>query len=117
MSEIRIRFESYGRYGNNMYIDNVEIYNAVSLPETPYRDSEIEIYPNPSDATFNIVLPERKDKLNMQIRDIRGLLIHSEMIDLSSSRTSYDASRLAPGIYFMSFISSEININKKIIVQ
>ena len=116
-SEIRIRFETFGRFGNNIYIDNVEVSNAVAVQEANGKTEEILIYPNPSDATFNIILPERKEAVEMQIRDISGQLVHSETVDNGTQKAIYNATQLSPGIYFISFTSSEMNVNRKIIVQ
>jgi len=114
---VKIRFETFGKYGNNIYIDNVAISNAVAVENHFLDENEILIYPNPSDATFNIMLPDRKLAVNMNILDIRGQLIHTEEISNTTAITSFDASSLTQGIYIMNFVSEELNVNRKIIVR
>ena len=114
---IRIRFETFGRYGNNIYIDNVAISNSVAIASQEAEEGEILIYPNPSDGSFNIMLPAMKEDVLMRISDVRGHLIHSEQLGNSRSVHQFDASGLPQGIYIMSFISDNLNVNRKIIVR
>ena len=114
---IKIRFETFGRYGNNLYVDNIAISNSVGVKNHFLDEGEILIYPNPSDASFNIMLPERNTSLRMSVMDIRGQLIHTEEISSTEAITSYDATSLPQGIYIMSFVSDEMNVNRKIIVR
>ena len=114
---VKIAFETFGRFGNNIYIDNVEISNSVGLNNHILQDQEILIYPNPSEAIFNIMLPIRKQTLQMSVRTVSGQLMHMESIEASNSMSSFDASALPKGVYVISFVSNEINVNRKIIVR
>lgn len=116
-SGIKIRFESFGRYGNNIFIDNVQVSNAVGLEEPAAEEPEIVIFPNPSDATFNITMPAGHQAMQMQLSDIRGQIVYSKSIAAGQNHFSIDASGLPGGIYILNFSSPEANVNKKIIVQ
>lgn len=117
-SGILIRFETFGRYGNNLYIDNIEVSNSVSVAKHILAENEVVIYPNPSDGTFNILLPaDRKEALQMNVRDARGQLLHAAEIGVHETQSAFDASGLPQGIYVMSFVSGEMSLNKKIIVR
>ncbi|MDT8392469.1 MAG: T9SS type A sorting domain-containing protein [Bacteroidales bacterium] len=116
-SGIKIRFESFGRYGNNIYIDNVQVSNAVAINEPTDRDAGILIYPNPSDATFNIVLPERNGSVSMQVSDMHGKVLYSAIIGMNENTAIFDGSNFRPGIYVMQFTASGFSVNKKIIIQ
>ena len=116
-SNIKIRFETFGRYGNNLYIDNIAISNSVAVETRFLEDQEILIYPNPSDGVFNIVLPARQQNIRMSVTDVRGQLIYAEEIGIHENFTSFDASSLQKGVYIMHFVSDEMNVNRKIIVH
>ncbi|MCK4569721.1 MAG: PKD domain-containing protein [Bacteroidales bacterium] len=116
-NNIKIRFESFGRYGNNLYIDNIQIGNAVVTEEVEAEDRNIQIYPNPSEGIFNIVLDKRNEPVIMSVRDIRGQHIHTEEIGSEKALVHFDATSLPQGIYIISFISNKLNVNKKIIVR
>jgi PKD repeat protein/photosystem II stability/assembly factor-like uncharacterized protein len=116
-SDIKIRFETFGRYGNNIYIDNISISNSVAVENHLLDDKEILIYPNPSEGIFNIMLPARQENIRMSVTDVRGQLIHAEEIGIHENFRSFDASSLQKGVYIMHFVSSEMNVNRKIIVH
>ncbi len=114
---VKIAFESFGRYGNNMYIDNITISNSVGTGEDISDQDDILIYPNPSDGIFNIVLPTHNEGIEMNVRDMHGRLVHAETIEAEASMTRFNAGGLNKGIYVISFVSGEMNVNSKIIVQ
>ncbi len=116
-ANIRIRFETFGRYGNNLYVDNVEVSNAVSVANRYLDEGEIIIYPNPSDGSFNIMLPPHTGKVNLRVTDIRGQVVHSEQVGDGKAVHQFDATSLPQGIYIMSFVSENLNVNRKIIVR
>ncbi|MCK5079818.1 MAG: T9SS type A sorting domain-containing protein, partial [Bacteroidales bacterium] len=114
---VKLAFETFGRYGNNIYIDNIAISNSVGVTNHMIDDQEILVYPNPSEGTFNIMLPDRDQAIRMSVRDVRGQLVHREDIAPDIAVSRFDGSALQKGIYVMSFISDEINVNKKIIIR
>jgi PKD repeat protein/photosystem II stability/assembly factor-like uncharacterized protein len=114
---VKIMFESFGRYNNNIYIDNVEVGDAVGVANHILEEGEIVIYPNPSDDVFNIMLPARKESLQMSIQNVNGQVIYEEMISHSNSVATFDASSVPAGIYMISFVSNELNVVQKIIVR
>ncbi|MCK5765005.1 MAG: PKD domain-containing protein [Bacteroidales bacterium] len=114
---VKLAFETFGRYGNNIYIDNIAISNSVGVTNHILDDKEILVYPNPSEGTFNIMLPDRDQAIRMCVRDVRGQLVHREDIAPDIAVSRFDGSALEKGIYIMSFISDEINVNKKIIIR
>ncbi len=116
-SGIRIRFESVGRYGNNLYIDNVQVANAVSVEE-PYDDNQsVRIWPNPAKTHFNVLLEEGHGPVKMVMTDIRGKQLHAEEIGAGTNSLVFDASSMPGGIYIMRFVSDRINISRKIILR
>ncbi len=63
------------------------------------------------------MLPDRDQAIRMSVRDVRGQLVHREDIAPDIAVSRFDGSALQKGIYVMSFISDEINVNKKIIIR
>jgi hypothetical protein len=113
----KIAFETFGFRGNNLFIDNIEISNSVGLSDVQNAEAEVLIYPNPSEDVFNIILPDRKESILMSIRNLNGQEIWKEDIGKGQNQFSYDASGMPKGIYFISFVSNEMNITRKIVVR
>ncbi|MEE4257010.1 MAG: PKD domain-containing protein, partial [Bacteroidales bacterium] len=114
---VKIAFETFGFRGNNLFIDNIEISNSVGLSDAQYAEAEVLIYPNPSEGIFNIVLPDRKESIRMSIRNLNGQEVWKEDIGSGRKQSIFDASDMPKGIYFISFVSNEMNITRKIVVR
>ena len=116
-SSVKIAFETYAFRGNNIYIDNIEVSNLVGLNDHIVDDQQVYIYPNPSDGIFNIILPDRTEALRMSVQNVNGQLMYTEKIGTDSDFSRVDASGFPRGIYFISFVSNELNVTRKIIVH
>jgi PKD repeat protein/photosystem II stability/assembly factor-like uncharacterized protein len=116
-SGIRIRFETFGRFGNNIFIDNIQISNSVGVAMQGQDEGEITIFPNPSEGIFNIMLPVRSEKIQMLVSSAQGQLMFSKDILPAEDNIRLDASNWPGGVYFASFISDGMNVTKKIVVR
>ncbi len=116
-SGIMIAFETYAFRGNNIYIDNISISNSEGINNQITDAGEVFIYPNPSEGIFNIILPEKHDDLQMRVQNVNGQLVHAEKIAANSDISRFDATGLPQGIYFISFVSNELNVTQKIVVH
>jgi hypothetical protein len=75
-------------------------------------NSNISIYPNPTNGSF-IIEPSGATKQTMQMYDVDGKLVLSQPI---SGKTSIDASSLNEGVYNISLLSSEGVVNKRLVI-
>jgi hypothetical protein len=114
---IRIRFETFGRFGNNIYIDNIQISNSVGVAMQGLDEGEVIIFPNPSEGIFNIMLPLRMEKVRMLVNSAQGQLMFSKDILPAEDNIRLDASNWPGGVYFASFISDGMNVTKKIVAR
>ncbi len=110
-ANIKIRFEAYSRYGNNLYVNNVEVSNTVGLED---NQAEIEtgfiIYPNPAQDVLNVVLYE-EGRNNIEILDIQGRQI--KLVSPENNRIRIDISDLNKGVYLVK-VGNE---SKKLIIE
>ena len=110
-ADIKVRFEAYSRYGNNLYINKVDISNSVGLFEnlTSSEDSFM-IHPNPATEQVSVLVKE-KGNHTVNILDASGRILMTAKI--SDERVIIDISNLNSGIYFVK-VGSE---TKKLIIQ
>ena len=79
-ANIKVRFEAYSRYGNNLYVNDVEISNIVGLFDQPSNITETFIlHPNPATGYVN-VLVKNPTYNQVQILDTRGSIIYERDI-------------------------------------
>lgn len=75
--------------------------------------SEIQLYPNPTNALVFLSLKEIDDESGISIFDISGQFISKKQI--KSTETSINLRSLSPGIYFLKICTKKGTITKKII--
>lgn len=102
--DIQLKFVSSNRKGQNIYIDNVRIYEnndpAVELSEI---ELELEIYPNPTTEILNI--PAEFQNKNYLIFSEMGKLVQKGI-----SSSYIDIKSLAQGTYTLSIGANSTNI-------
>ncbi|PCH68686.1 MAG: hypothetical protein COC01_03285 [Bacteroidetes bacterium] len=87
----------------------------VNNVEIPY----LSIYPNPSKGKFNVEFSSSyNEMLSINIVDIAGRQVYADQsVIYDNHRKVIDLSNLPDGIYLMQLISSEMLVNKRIIIQ
>ena len=94
--------------------------NPTTVNLVEVSDSDIEIFPNPTNKVFHVemTLSESKD-LKMQVMDIHGRIVHKESMNNLRSKVSrsIDLSDEPSGTYILRFINGEQVKNKKIVLQ
>ncbi|MFK5878805.1 MAG: T9SS type A sorting domain-containing protein [Flavobacteriaceae bacterium] len=76
-------------------------------------ENQIKIYPNPTLGVFNIEIQSLKENATLEIYDILGKQIQSEI--LNKNTTQLDISNYANGVYFLRFISDGKVSTKRIV--
>lgn len=119
MSDVKIAFESYNNFGNNLYLDNVLVDFTYGTEELDKTSSSIAVIPNPSQGLFTVSIDKIEGSVEMQIFDLMGNKIYNKSVNPGTSvhRESIDLSAYAKGIYFIRITNESINSVKKIIIE
>ncbi|XOV65977.1 MAG: T9SS type A sorting domain-containing protein [Fluviicola sp.] len=113
MSDVVIRFEAVSAYGNNLFMDNINVDELSSVSEE--TAVAFAIYPNPATDNFTVKLDESSDA-SISVIDIQGKVVAAQTAS-GQSETVVDASTLAPGIYTV-LVSTENGVaTKKVVVE
>lgn len=116
-SEVIISFKAISDYGNNLYIDDINVYNSTSVSiETPVNANTVVMYPNPANNQFNLDI-ELAENANVSYSILNNLgqkVIEASLGNLNagSQTQKINISDLAQGIYLV-----QININGSIITK
>jgi len=92
--------------------DEIEITVVVGLSVDENGVYSISIYPNPSDAMFNIKLPDNKE-YKYRIIDAKGQTINNGIFKSSLNKVNLKGA--SKGVYFL--IIDELNIKEKLILK
>ena len=82
-------------------------------------NSNISIYPNPCDGTFNIYAKGLNSTTDLYILNVQGQIVYKEkLINTSSNYTKqFDLSDYSKGIYFIKLVNENDIQIKKIVIQ
>lgn len=111
---IKLRFETFNQYGNNLYLDNVEVNNTVGLFDSQV-ENEVAVYPNPTKGTLNILLKDENAKYELSILNVQGKIVYSSSI--SAGKTQLNLQTLPKGIYVVKLENNKFSETQKLIVQ
>jgi hypothetical protein len=116
--EVLIRFKATSAYGNNLYLDDINI------GQTPTNINENEVltsfrvFPNPVADMFNVELAMfESSNVTLQVYDITGRLVYAETPGFMSSGNhmiSIDASSWAAGLYQVKISTDAGSVTRKI---
>jgi hypothetical protein len=82
--------------------------------------SGISIYPNPTDGAFTInVASDNVPELKMEIIDLQGRVVYSEMMNgiTAGFTKQMDVSAVANGAYYLRFTSANSTLTEKLMIQ
>ncbi|MBU2650076.1 MAG: PKD domain-containing protein, partial [Bacteroidetes bacterium] len=116
---IKIRFETVGKYGNNLYIDNVEISNSVSVGENLITGDLFTVFPNPSDGSFTIRMNHPESSLQVELLNMESQRVFTKTISGLNGNYSetIDLSNLSSGIYILKASGNQTMQVEKIIIR
>ncbi|MEC8603745.1 MAG: S8 family serine peptidase [Bacteroidota bacterium] len=103
---ILFKFETVNRQGNNLYLDNIKLFEGSQAPVGVIDDDfDFNLYPNPSSENIRIQIREQvKYPLHWTIYNALGLEIQSGL--LFEESTSLAISKYSNGIYFLRLYNS-----------
>lgn len=92
---ITVSFVAINAYGNNFFLDNVQLIENNPMGVTENNWNNTHIYPNPNEGNFFV----RTDleKVQLQVLDLNGKQVHSET--LSQGNNAITVPKLAKGMY------------------
>ena len=117
--DIKLMFEAYNRYGNNLFLNDIEVNAPVGQAEnTPYRQV-ISIFPNPSHGKFNLTITHSRREVDMTVMNPQGEVVYTETLVSNSGRIEkqLDFSGFARGIYFVKLTGERETDVEKIVIQ
>ncbi|MBL7828251.1 MAG: PKD domain-containing protein [Saprospiraceae bacterium] len=119
--EVLFKFQNRGHYGNNLYIDNINISGTLVGTEEQIVEQSLLVSPNPNAGYFRVQfdLPQ-----NMQgalvLTDPLGREVYSTIIH-GAGGTKFEQQiqleNLTSGLYLLRVQGKSVNISHKILIQ
>ena len=117
-NNVQLMFESYNRYGNNLFINDIVINGTVGTAELQDHQPDISLFPNPTSGIVNINITGINDQVMLTVFTPEGqkILQHELRAKGTVITGQLDLSKLSTGIYLIELTGRQFNKVEKIVI-
>ena len=117
-SDVQVAFETFSYFGNPIFVDNVAVSQSVGVADLDSEKEQLRIYPNPSNGSFNVMLPAGVAYNKILVTNYLGQNVYSNSIDETTTRITVNESiNWNSGVYFVSLTGENGTIVQKLIIK
>jgi hypothetical protein len=102
MPQVLVKFMPYNAYGNNIWLDNINLVSTTNITTTSNAFDQVELYPNPAQNETNLkIFTSNAGEANISILNSIGQLVSQKTTTLENGNNviSIDTKHLSEGIY------------------
>ncbi len=117
--EVFVKFVGISNYGNNLYVDDVNIQATSSgISSSTAAEASVNVFPNPfaGETRIEIVLPE-ETTVSVTAFNTLGETVFSTTPELMNQGTHsllFDGTNLPVGVYYINVLMNEQVVTKKV---
>ncbi len=110
----KLMFESFNKYGNNLYLDEIAISTLTKISNLKKQNTEVNIFPNPSDGIFSLRFNQTSSNVEVVITDIQGKILATQNIQHCSINQTvlFDIRKFEKGTYLIRVKGDKISFNE-----
>jgi hypothetical protein len=112
-----LKFRNTTGWGNQLYIDNINITNNVGIPEN-VKDAQVNIYPNPAVDIIHVAFSGSEGKVLVRLFDVTGKVVfecrQSKFLDQDLTIT---LPNLFDGLYYLELKSDAVFTFQKVLIS
>jgi len=114
---VLLQFRVTSAYGNNLYIDNINLTNPNAGINTIDLSSYVSVFPNPSNGNvFVNINGANVGNVNVKIINVMGEVI-AESNDNTAKNMKFDLSNQSNGMYFVEVSSANGKMVQKVLLN
>ena len=112
-----LQFNAVSGNGNNLYIDNINIYNPAAVGIKPVSSiNAVSIFPNPTSNLLNVnVQLAQSAEVSFEVTNTLGQVVLSgpaEIQNAGNNSFTINTAKMQSGVYFLSFITGAERTSK-----
>lgn len=112
---VTFKFENVSHWGNNLYVDNINIPFIAGMHDPGYP--AVVVYPNPSHGIINILIPVSAGAVSWMLLDATGRKVWEGERLSQNGKLDLDLSHFENGMYFLQLHTSAFGVVNKISVM
>jgi PKD repeat protein len=116
---IVLRFVNINGFGNNLFVDNVNILGVVGL-ENGFAQLGLQVWPNPANGLFQVAVSELPAGLtSLQVYDLAGRKVwHATTMGTGDAwQGQIDLRTLARGVYYLRVDGEGVHGARKVVIE
>ncbi|NBR15033.1 MAG: T9SS C-terminal target domain-containing protein [Flavobacteriales bacterium] len=116
-SEVFIKYVGTSNYGNNLYIDNINVESATSVGENELASTSV--YPNPASTIVNVAFEGNGGDYTITITDLVGRIVSNTISSNANGATKTELSiaDLNTGNYLVTISNGTSKFTQSLIVK
>lgn len=110
MPDVLVKFMPYNSYGNNIWLDNINLVSTTDVKSAVTEFNTIELYPNPAQNEATVRISSSKSgESTITILNALGQLMIQQIatIDAGNNTINFDTKNLASGLYYVVIADKE----------
>jgi hypothetical protein len=115
-----LRFVNVNDYGNNLYVDNVNVSDGPLSVSALASAESVAAYPNPGNGLFTVALNQISSKeANIEVFDAQGKLVYFESVGQANNKANHliDLKNKPKGVYTMKVSTAAKNYFSKLVIM
>jgi len=118
-SDIKLMFESFAFFGNNLFLNDIKVSGSVGIQETAKDEPVLTIYPNPTQGQFILSITNGHQKVTMYVINPQGQIVRSDLLMLKSGTITRHLDFLAfsKGVYYIRLTDDSSTQVRKLVIE
>lgn len=119
-SQVLVKFRATSDYGNNLYIDNVNLTQSTGVKNQNENLSDVSLYPNPANLSANLNINSGLNQPGeILIYNAIGQIVKSISVNLKagSNEITISTSELSSGVYNVVLNTEKEHLTKKLTIS
>jgi len=117
IQDVKIMFESYHYLGNNLFIDDVQVYTTVNIDENTLDNTSFQVFPNPAQNKVNLLFTPVDSEISIKLMNLQGQIILNNVKPGISGQIQIDLNNIARGIYLLEVRDQQKKHIEKLIIN
>ncbi len=115
---VKIAFESYDRFNNNLYLDNIWIGLLTDIAEGVDNAGSFKVFPNPTDGGINILVRDSSESTVISVFNMQGVKVYETVTSgKENSLIQVDLNKFGKGIYIVHISNNSTVKVEKVVVK